>query len=289
MASRRTGVLALTACAAIGLAAIGVGGAIAQQDDTAAEPAGDPTELVDRLGELEASLPETILPSTVTIDPEETGGEFDGDPAGLRAALDTVEGDLRQLFIDADESGGEVADAVSIIARGWLDIWHGAERLAEADAHDLAFPLDTETDAGVATGADELRGSTEAGLELILQGQARHLDGYTVLRDEAPAEAAVQARFDARAAAAEDFDTDLRPELLVLLSQRSTGVLIAVDRFDTDLPGVEPRATSTSYVCIDRDLLRDAGGVVTDENIAELVAATPERADCPDLPEDGEG
>lgn len=285
MASRRTGVLAVTACAAIGLAAIGVGGAIAQQDDDTAAPTADPTDLVERLGDLEPSLPETILPTTVTIDPEETGGEFDGDATGLRATIDTVEGDLRQLFIDADDRDGEVADAVSVIARGWLDIWHGAERLAEADAHDLAFPLDTETAEGVATGADELRGSIEAGLDLILLGQARHLDGYTVLRDEAPAEPAVQARFDARAVAAEDFDTDLRPELLALLSKRSTGVLIAVDRFDTDLPGVEPRATSTSYVCIDRDLLHEAGGVVTDENIAELVAGTPERADCPDLPE----
>jgi hypothetical protein len=288
VASRRTGVLAVTACVAIGLAAIGVGGAVAQQDDETAAPAADPTALVERLGELEPLLPDTILPTTVTIDPEATGGEFGGDAAGLRATLDTVEDDLRQLFIDADDSGGEVADAISIIARGWLDIWHGAERLAEADAHDLAFPLDTETDQGVATGADELRGHTEAGLELILQGQARHLEGYTVLRDEAPAEAAVQASFDARAVAAEDFDTDLRPELLALLSQRSTGVLIAVDRFDTDLPGVEPRATSTSYVCIDRDLLRESGGVVTDENIAELVAATPERTDCPDLPAEDE-
>jgi len=274
----------VTACAAIGLAAVGVGGAIAQQDEESAAPAEDPTELVERLGDLEVALPETILPTTVTIDPEQTGGEFDGDAAGLQATLDTVEDDLRQLFIAADDSDGEVADAVSLIARGWLDIWHGAAYLAEADAHDLAFPLDTETEQGVATGADDLRGKVAAGLELILQGRDRHRDGYTVLREQAPAEAAVQARFDARAAAAEDFDTDLRPELLVLLSQRSTSVLVAVDRFDTDLPGVEPRATSTSYVCIDRDLLRDAGGVVTDENIAELVAGTPERTDCPDLP-----
>ncbi len=285
MASRRTVVLTLTACAAIGLAAVGVGGAVAQQDEEAPTPSADPTDLVDRLGELEATLPETIPPTSVTIDPEQTGGSFEGDPAGLRASLDTVEGDLRQLFIDADDADGEIADAVSIIARGWLDLWHGAEWLAEADAHDLAFPLETATSEGVATGADELRGSISVGLDLILQGRARHLDGYVVLRDEAPAEPDVQALFDARAVAAEEFDTDLRPDVLTLLSHRSTSVWVAIDRFDTDLPGVEPRATSASLVCVDREALQEAGGVVTEENVAALVAATPDRADCPDLPE----
>lgn len=278
--------LAVTAVAAVGLAAVGIGGALAQQDDEpTAQPAPDPSELVERLGTIEVDLPEVVPPTDVIIDPQQTWGEYEGDPAGLRATLDTVEGDLRQLFIDADDADGEVADAVSAIARGWLDIWQGAEHLALAEEHDLAFPFDTETAEGVATGADELRGQVEAGLELILQGRARHLDGYVVLRDEAPAEAVVQAQFDARAAEAEDFDIDLRPELLVMLSHRSTGVWIAVDRFDTDLPGVEPRATSATLVCIDRELLEEAGGVVTEENVAELVAATPERPDCPDLPE----
>jgi len=282
--SRRTGVLVLTACAALAVAAVGIGAAVAQQDDGAAA-GGDPSALVERLGELETQLPDTIVPTAVTVAEEETWGSFEGDAAGLRAILDTVEGDLRTLFIDADDATGDVADAVATVALGWLDIWHGAEHLADADSHDLAFPVDTFDADGVATGADELRGEISAGLRLILQGRARHLEGYTVLREEGPAEPEVQARFDARASAAEDFDTDLRPEIHAMLSLRSTGVWIAVDRFDTDLPGVEPRANAVSLVCIDRELLHEAGGVVTAENVADLAARTPERTDCPDLPD----
>lgn len=285
MGSRRRVVLALTACVAVGVAALGIGGAVAQQDEDGAAGGTDPSALVERLGELEPQLPDTIVPTAVTVTDDETWGTIEGDAAGMRAVLDTIEGDLRSLFIDADEADGDVADAVSTIALGWLDIWGGAEFLAVADSHDLAFPLDTFDADGVATGADELRGNVEAGLKLVLQGRARLLEGYTVLREQGPADPETQARFDARATAAEDFDTDLRPELHALLSERSTGVWIAVDRFTTELPGVEPRANAVQLACIDRELLREAGGIVTAENVAELVAQTPERTDCPDLPE----
>ncbi len=287
MGSRRRGVLALTAGATAVVAALGVGGAVAQQDgeEPATTGGGDPTALVERLGELEPQLPDPILPTAVTVDDDQTWGDVQGDAAGLQAVLDTLEPDLRSLFIDGDEADGEVADAVSTVARGWLDLWQGAGYLADADSHDLAFPIDASDADGVATDADELRGSIEAGLELILQGRARLLEGYTVLRETGPAEPNVQAGFDARAAAEEDFDADLRPQLKVMLSQRSTSVWVAVERFDTDLPGVEPRAKAVQIVCVDRELLREAGGVVTEDNVAELVAATPERADCPDLPD----
>jgi hypothetical protein len=269
----------------VGLAALGVGGAVAQQD--AEQPTGGAADgdLIERLGALEAHLPDTLVPTAVTIDVDESWGSLDGDPAGVRALLDTVEGELRTLFIDADDADGDVADAVALVSRGWLDIWHGAEELAIADRHDLAFPLDASDDDGVATDADELRGRIETGLRLVLQGQDRLLKGYTVLREVAPGPAEVQARFDARAVDAEDFDTDLRPQILALLSDRSTSVWVAVQRFDTDLPGVDPRAKAIELVCVDRERLREAGGVVTPELVAELAADTPERADCPDLPD----
>lgn len=282
MGSRRRGVLVLAACAAIVVAALGVGGAGAQQDSE--QPSVSPAEedLVQRLGELEAQLPDTIVPTAVEISEDETWGSLEGDPAGVQAVLDTLEDDLRTLFIDADEADGQVADAVAFIARGWLDIWHGSEELALADSHDLAFPLDAADDADVATDADELRGRIEAGLRLILQGRQRHLVGYGVLVD-VPAAAEVQAQFDARVIAAEDFDTDLRPQIHEMISERSTGVWVAVNRFETDVPGVDARAKSLDLVCVDRDLLDAAGGVVTDELLPELVAETPERTDCPDL------
>jgi hypothetical protein len=284
--SRRSVVLALTGCLAIAAVALGVGGALAQQDGEAPTASPAEEELVERLGALEAQLPGTIVPTAVQIDDEETWGSLEGDPAGVNAILDTVEGELRSLFIDADDASGEIADAVALVARGWLDIWHGTEELALADSHDLAFPLDADVD-GVATDADELRGRIHAGLRMILQGQQRLLDGYTVLR-EAPGPADVQATFDSRAVAAEDFDADLRPQIHVMISERSTSVWVAVERFETDAPGIDPRAMSLEIVCIDREALREAGGIVTPELLPELVAATPERADCPDLPEGGD-
>ncbi len=283
--SRRTGVLALTGLAAITVAALGVGAALAQQDDDGEEPtaSGAEEELVERLGELEPQLPDGVVPTAVELDPEETWANLEGDPAGVNAILDTLEGDLRTLFVDADDATGEVADAVALVARGWLDLWHGTEELALADSHDLAFPLDAADDDGVATDADELRGRVEAGLRLILQGQDRLLEGYTVLRD-APAPADVQAAFDARAVTAEDFDVDLRPEIHAMIAERSTSVWVAVERFETDAPGIDPRASSVDIVCVDRELLREAGGIVTADNVAELVANTPERTDCPSPP-----
>lgn len=283
MGSRRSGVLALTVVAALTVAALGVGAAIAQQDSDATTGPAD-TDLVERLGELEGQLPSAVVPTGVTLVEDETWATLEGDAAGVNAVLDTLESDLRALFIDADDAPGDVADAVAWVARGWLDIWHGTEELALAESHDLAFPLDAEDDDGVATDADELRGRIASGLRLILQGQDRLLEGYTVLRDvDAPAD--VQASFDQRAVAAEDFDADLRPQLHTMLSERSTSVWVAVNRFETDLPGVEPRAKGVEVVCVDRELLREAGGIVTPENLAELVEATPDRADCPDLPE----
>jgi len=234
--SRRSVVLALTGCAAIAVIALGVGGAVAQQDEEPPTASASEEELVERLGDLEGALPDTIVPTDVVIDDEQTWGSLEGDPAGVNAVLDTVEGDLRTLFIDADDASGEIADAVALVARGWLDIWHGTEELALAESHDLAFPLDADAD-GVATDADELRGRMQAGLGLILQGQGRLLEGYTVLREAAPGPAEVQAQFDSRAVAAEDFDTDLRPQIHVMISERSTSVWVAVERFETDVPG----------------------------------------------------
>ena len=282
MGSRRKAVLALSACAAVAVAALGVGGAVAQQDEEPPTTSAAEDELIERLGELEAELPQTLVPTDVVISEDETWGSLEGDPAGVNAVLDTLEADLRSLFIDADDAQGEYADAVALVARGWLDLWHGTEELAMADSHDLAFPLDATDDQDVATDADELRGRIESGLRMILRGQQRLLLGYTVLLD-ASGPADVQAQFDARAIAAEDFDTDIRPEIHVMISERSTGVWVAVNRFETDVPGVDARAKSLDIVCVDRELLREMGGVAKPELLPELVANTPERTDCPDL------
>jgi hypothetical protein len=278
--SRAVAVL-LALAASVIAASIGVTAATAQQDDAAEPTSSVPTALLERLDELESFLPADPPPTVVGISAETSWAELSGDAGSVRATLDTLEGDLRRLFIDADDTDGPVADAVALVARGWLDIWQGTGALATWEANDLAFPLATSDDDQVATGADEVRGQAEKGLELVLQGRGRHLTGYVQLRELGAAEPAAQARLDVRATEAEVFDTEIRPLVVRMLSQRPTAVLVPVERFGSNAPGVEARARSMEVTCIDREALAEQGIVLDEETLAQLEAATPDRLDCP--------
>lgn len=288
--TRRTTV-GLIAVAALVAAALGSQMALAQGDGSAASD----DALLERLDDLEGSLPD-VVPTDVGIDPEETWGTIDGDFGGAAATIDTLSEDLQSLFRDADDAEGVVAEAVSNVARGWLDLGEAYDALAEWEANDLAFPLDTQDDEGVATGADEARGDAERGLRHVLAGQERHLAGYVALREEGAApDAEAQARLDARAAEAEEFDEQLRPLIHRLLSLSTTMVLVPTERFETDAPGVEARARSFTVTCIDREAYLEmqegasAGDVPSAEEIAEGLGLAQERIDCPELPEGAGG
>lgn len=281
---RRTGML--TAAGVAVLAMIGAGAAVAQSDDGVAT-GSSPDALLERLDALEADLPSQVPPSGVQLSTASAWGTLQGDATSVRAILDTLEPDLRQLFIDADDAEGDVAEGVALVARGWLDIWTGTTSIAVAESADLAFPLGTTDARGVATGADELRGPIEVGLELLLQGQHRHLAGYGLLSELAEAPLDAQLRLDDRASDAAVFDEQVRPAALDMLSQPSPSVLVPTDRFETDAPGVRSRATSLSAVCVDREALEELGGTATDEVLAQLESV--DRADCEDLPGAGTG
>ena len=288
MGTTRRTTVGLIAAVALLAAALGTQVALAQGD--AAGGASD-GELLERLDEVEPSLP-GLQPTDVGIEAEETWGTLDGDFGGAAATIDTVEADLRSLFRDADDAGGTVAEAVSNVARGWLDLAEAYDALGEWEAHDLAFPLETEDDEGVATGADEVRGDAERGLRHVLRGHERLLVGYVALREEGAAEdPQAQARLDARAAEAEDFDEELRPLVHRLLSLSTTMVLLPTDRFETDAPGVEARARSFTVTCIDREAYLELqaagadGDVPSAEELSELTGLDAERIDCPELPE----
>lgn len=288
MGTTRRTTLAVVAAVALLAAALGTQVALAQGGDAQSTP---DDELLERLDELEPTLP-GVLPSDVEIEPDETWGTVEGDFTGGATTIDTVADDLRSLFRDADDSEGVVAEAISNVARGWLDLGEAYDALGEWENHDLAFPLETEDDSGVATGADEARGHAERGLRHVLRGHQRLLSGYVALREEGPAEdATVQARLDARAAEVEDFDTETRPLVHRLLSLSTTMVLRPTDRFETDAPGVEARARSMTLTCFDREayleMQADAepGDLPSPEELSDLVGAGQERIDCPDLPE----
>jgi hypothetical protein len=285
-------VLLLSSVALLAAAMLGVTSAGAQQDEDDAPEAApqgtDPATLLERLDALDLELPGTTPPVDVEVGPETTWGTLEGDPGSVRAVLETLESDLRRLFVDADDADGPVADAIATVARGWLDVWQGTAALATWETHDLAFPREAVDAAGIATGADELYGQAEKGLELVLLGRGRHLEGYGALVELAEATPDAQARIDVRASEAAAFDEEIRPRLALLLSRSSTGVLVAVERFETSAPGVEPRATSLELVCVDRALFETLGPTPTPEELDAAIAATPDRVDCPgldDLPE----
>jgi hypothetical protein len=291
--SSRRVTMGLAATVALLAAALGAQVAVAQGDG---EPAGSSDEqLVERLDALDGQLPSPPPPTGIEIDPEETWGVIEGDFGGPRATLDTVASDLETLFTDADDADGPVADAVASVARGWLDMREAYAALADWEANDLAFPLDTSDDDDVATGADEVRGDAERGLRHVLVAHDRHLDGYVTLREEGPApDAEMQARLDARAAEAETFDEEIRPLIHRLLSLPTTMVIVPTQRFETSAPGVEARARSYTITCVDREAYAEvageqgAGDVPSAEETPELLEPGTDRVDCPDLP-DGVG
>ncbi|MFA9428693.1 hypothetical protein [Egicoccus sp. AB-alg2] len=253
-------------------------------DPGAEAPLRDPASLLAALDVLEDSLPDAPPPTGVEIDPTSTWGRLEGDVGTTRARLDTLEPELRRLFVAADEADGPAAEAVALVARGWLDVWSGLGPLADWEVHDLEFPSDTKDADGVSTGGDELRGAAERGLEQVLRGRERLLDGYTQLRALGQADPAAQARFDLRAVQAETFDAEVRPLVLKLLSQASPTVLVTTDRFVTTAPGAQARARSSTVVCVDRDVLDAVEQPLSAEAMAELSDASA-RVDCPRNPE----
>lgn len=290
MVTRRRSV-GLVVAVSLLAATLGATVATAQQDD-AAPQGSDDAALLARLDALEPQLPAELAPTTVVIDPEATWGSFEGDVTGAAATLGTLERDLLALYVDADDAETPVADAVADVSRGWLDLHQAYGQLAVWEAADLEFPVDADDAEGIATDADSLAGRAETGLRIVLDASQRQLSGYVALRELGAAEPAAQQRLDARAAASEAFDADVRPLIAELLALRSTAILVPVERFETSAPGVEARARTMTVTCIDRQAVLDAkesleAGETTDvDALVELMDASVVRQDCPALAEE---
>jgi hypothetical protein len=281
----------LVVAASVLVATLGATVATAQQDD-AAPQGSDDAALLTRLDALEPQLPAELAPTTVVIDPEASWGSFEGDVTGAAATLGTLERDLLALYVDADDADTPVADAVAQISRGWLDLQQAYEQLAAWEAADLEFPLDSDDAQGIATDADELAGRAETGLRIVLDASQRQRAGYVALRELGAADPAAQQRLDARAAASDAFDADVRPLIGELLALRSTAVLVPVERFGSSAPGVEARARTMTVSCIDRQAIDDiaadvqAGETALLDGISDLMGSSVVRQDCPGLAEE---
>lgn len=280
---RRASVLAVSV-ALVGTA-LATTAVVAQQDDAAAGTS--PEALIDRLIDLEEELP-GLPPEQVLISEDATWAEFLGDFVGAEVAFDTVSDELRALFIDADEADGPVAVAVSDVARAYLLLANAYEQLAIWETADLAFPVGTVDELGVATGADELYGIAEAGFRMVLDAHSRLLAGYAVLRDVEAADDTERQFFEVQYLEEQAFDSDLRPDIHRALSLETTEQLVPVDAFTTDAPGLEGRARIRRYVCIDTEayLAADPGIVEVPEELAAIVDIPVD--DCPALPPENE-
>lgn len=281
--------VALSGVLAAGLAAMAVLPATAQDDgadETTPTTGAAPEDLVDRLVDIERGLP-ALPPSAVVVDPDETFGQLEGDFIGALTELELVTDQARQLFIDADEADGEVADAVALVARGYLRLEEAYGYLAQYEDFDLARPLDATDDDGVATGADTAAGLVEPGIDLIDLARMDSLLGYGVLRDTEAADDAEKGLFDAAYRDTQQYLTTVRPEAHTLISASSTAVLVAVERFE-DVATSEARAKDVTYVCIPRHLYPsdspDPGVALAGLLAGEQLDLLP-TGDCPDLPD----
>lgn len=267
---------------AVGLAvaavsAAGVNAAVFQE-----QPA-DVGSLVDRLVELERELP-PLPPDEVLLNEEETWGELTGDFTGAQVVLDTLAGEVRELYIAAEEAKPDpVATAVADAARSILILQEGYTLLAEVESYDLSFPVDGTDDLDVATGADQAYGLAEAGLRLVLDAHARRLPAFQVLQDSELVDDTERAFFEALYDAEVAFDSDLRPDIHRLLSLDTTQVMRTIDRFTSVAPGTEARARSMTVVCLAREayLEGDVAGLGIPEELIALGHIPAD--DCPAL------
>lgn len=279
--------VALSGVLATGLAATAITSATAQDaEDDAPSTGASAEQLVDRLVELERELP-PLPPSAVVLDPDETFGQLEGDFLGALTELELLSDQARQLFVDADGADGPVADAVALVARGYLRLEEAYGFLSRFEDHDLARPLGATDADGVATGADTAAGLVEPGLALLDLARMDSLLGYGVLRDDPAADDAEKGLFDAAYRDTQDYLTTLRPDTHTLVSASTTAVLVAVDRFDGAGSG-EARAKDVTYVCVPRHLYPVDSPDPATALAALLAAEEPELLpadDCPALPD----
>ena len=266
----------LLACAA---AATVIGVAAAQDGDGQLEATGADADLVDRLLEIEPDLP-GLVPDQVEVDDEVADATLDGAFGQARIALDAVEADLRQLFVDADDAGTAVGDAVSDVTRGLLLEREAIIALEQADDLDVERPVDSSDETNendVAIDADDPAGLTLIGVDLLLDARMRELAGYELLAtlgdDVDPT-----GTFADRADDLREYADTTDPLLRAAVGLETDQLLVAVGRFDA--PVGEARATATEYVCVERETYLAAIAAGESVATATLAAATDPNEAC---------
>jgi len=261
--------LALPLAAAVALSA-GVGATARVL--AAQAPAGD---LVGRLVAVEAALADVPFLPEVTIDPNQTWGELDGDFVGWSVILEENSTELRDLHVAAEEGDGPIADAVAAVAHSFRGMTHAYRHLSTYATHDLDRPVGSRDGDDVASGADEARGPAELGLRMLLDTLAPFEGGYEVLAASSDVTAEQRELFNARLVQVVEDQIIDELQVRALLSLSPDWVLVAISRFEPRFTG-EAAARVMQVICVDRAAERAARVSV------EPVVLPP--VDCAGLP-----
>ena len=260
---------------------VALGSAIAAEGDgegDAVAVAGGDQELMDRLVELQAELP-PLVPTEADLAANELDPVLLGSFTSARSTLDRLEDDIRQLYIDGDDANTAAGDAVASVARGLLIERQALLVLEESDGSTNPRPLDSSnarTDEGIAIDADGLLGLESVGIDLLIQARDLQRLGYEVLEQAEGVDAAFSQRLETLLTYEDEVGITLR----VVTSASTDELLVPTDRYDAPV-GV-PRATSVTYVCVDRFRYLELADLPMPERIAASIEESPSR-ECTDI------
>lgn len=260
---------------------VALGNAIAVEGDGDGDEVavtGADQEMVDRLLSLHDELPE-LVPTEADLAANQLDPVLLGSFTTARSTLDRLEDDIRQLFIDGDRAGTAVGDAVAAVARGLLIERQGLIVLEESDGSTNPRPLDSSnarTEDGIAIDADGLLGLEAVGIDLLVQARDLQRAGYDVLADVESADPAFAQRLDELLTHENEVGVVLR----IVTSAASDELLVPTDRYDAPI-GV-PRATSVTYVCVDRERYFALADLPMAERLAGSIEEVPSQ-ECTDI------
>lgn len=267
---------ALVAAIGTAIAAQGDGEEDGAQEEVAVT-AGD-QELLDRLVDVLDGRP-PLVPTEADLASNQLDPVLLGSFTSARSALDALEDDLRQLYIDGDDATTAVGDAVAAVTRGLLLEQQGLLVLEESDGSTNPRPLDASdarNDQGVAIDADGLLGLESIGIDLLIQARELQRRGYEVLDEVEGADPVFSQRLEELRTYEDVEGVTLR----VVTSAFPDELLVPIQRFDAPI-GVA-RATSATYACVDRFRYLELADLPPAERIAAAIEE-PATQECVDI------
>ena len=260
---------------------VALGSAIAAEGDGEGDEVavtGGDQELVDRLVALQDELP-PLVPTEADLALNELDPVLLGSFTSARSTLDRLEDEIRQLYIDGDDADTAVGDAVTSVARGLLIERQALLVLEESDGSTNPRPLDSSNarnDEGVALDADGLLGLETVGIDLLIQAHDLRRLGYEVLEEVEGVDGVFATQLDELLV----YENEVGITLRVATSASTDELLVPVERYEAPV-GV-PRATSVTYVCVDRFRYIELADLPMAERVAASVEDVPSQ-ECTDI------